>query len=404
MHKRYSRSHGAFTIVELLIVIVIIAILAAIMVAVYNGVQARAVKTALQSDLRNAATKVALSKAEKGNYPTDEEQALALFTSAPGTHYEYSTPDGGVTYLMTITSDKEGIPAYCQKSDGSLTEGACPGHSGPSGGGGGGVPIADGASMQSITSSSCAALPVYDGTNSTAIRTLTDSRGGTVRNYRIAKLADNKCWMLDNLKLGFTATTIALTPADTDISNNFTLPVLFGSGGSTTAYFARAYGPVPGDTGSGATNYGYLYNWMTATAGESLSSKPAGSGNAPNSICPKGWGLPTGGVGVGDFADLDRALGGSGTTTENGTSLPKWRSSGVFKATPTGYFSGSFTYVGRVSQIWSGTAHTSSGSAAFALIVGFLSDPPYWTEGDYVFPGGAGLNRDWGRAIRCIAD
>ena len=123
------KQQRGFTIVELLIVIVIIAILAAITVVVYNGVQARAVKTALQSDLRNAATKIDLAKAESGSYPTDSGQALALFTPSAGTDYQY-TSDGS-TYYLTIRSNKAGIPAYCKSSTNSIVEGPCPGHSGP---------------------------------------------------------------------------------------------------------------------------------------------------------------------------------------------------------------------------------------------------------------------------------
>lgn len=50
--KQIKRQHQAFTIVELLIVIVVIAILAAISVVAYNGVQQRAKASAIASDLR----------------------------------------------------------------------------------------------------------------------------------------------------------------------------------------------------------------------------------------------------------------------------------------------------------------------------------------------------------------
>lgn len=49
--KRKIHSSNAFTIVELLIVIVVIAILAAISVVAYNGVQARAQQSKINSDL-----------------------------------------------------------------------------------------------------------------------------------------------------------------------------------------------------------------------------------------------------------------------------------------------------------------------------------------------------------------
>ena len=64
------KSRG-FTIVELLIVIVVIAILAAITVVAYNGINERAQKASLQSDLVNAAKQVELAAVVAGSYPTD---------------------------------------------------------------------------------------------------------------------------------------------------------------------------------------------------------------------------------------------------------------------------------------------------------------------------------------------
>ena len=95
---------------------------------------------------------------------------------------------------------------------------------------------------------------------------------------------------------GFTAEAYADTDLDTKTS--FLLPELYD--GQSWDYYshdaAHAYGPVPGDAGSGATNYGYLYNWPAVTAGETQATMPAGSGNAPNSICPANWRLPRAGV------------------------------------------------------------------------------------------------------------
>ncbi len=242
--------------------------------------------------------------------------------------------------------------------------------------------------MQDVTPSQCAALPVYTGSNDDAIRTVTDNRGGTTRTYRIAKLADNKCWMLDNLKLGSTTGTTTLTPADSNVSSNFTLPQL-QTGGSLSYDTPTVHGPVPGDTGSGATNYGYLYNFPAATAGESRTSIT--TGNAPNSICARGWRLPTGGTG-GDFAQLDQAFGGPGTGWQNNqTNIAQWQHNGPFKGVFAGEWSLSFFSQGLNGYWWSRSANPpSANNASSVLLVSSYVNPVH------------GYGRYTGLGVRCL--
>lgn len=63
------KRQDAFTIVELLIVVVVIAILAAITVVSYNGIANRAHDTAVKTDLRNMANKLEIYKVGFGGYP-----------------------------------------------------------------------------------------------------------------------------------------------------------------------------------------------------------------------------------------------------------------------------------------------------------------------------------------------
>lgn len=67
----------AFTIVELLIVIVVIAILAAITVVAYTGIQARASDASIQTALRNAVSKIEAYKAVNGQYPATQSVQIA---------------------------------------------------------------------------------------------------------------------------------------------------------------------------------------------------------------------------------------------------------------------------------------------------------------------------------------
>lgn len=68
--KAWARKQIGFTIVELLIVIVVIAILAAITIVAFNGIQARAANSRVQSDIKNVQKLVEAYNAMNGSYPS----------------------------------------------------------------------------------------------------------------------------------------------------------------------------------------------------------------------------------------------------------------------------------------------------------------------------------------------
>jgi hypothetical protein len=166
--------------------------------------------------------------------------------------------------------------------------------------------------MQAMTADYCENyMAVYTNNNDDdKLLTLTDTRDG--QQYLVGKLADTNCWMLNNLKLG-SDHPITLTPDDTDIDANWTLPQVdnstngedqinphvFAFTSDQTYYDADK--PNADETDIASPNFaGYAYNWPAATAGASQLTVPTWD-IAPHSICPKNWRLPTGGW----YADED---------------------------------------------------------------------------------------------------
>lgn len=368
-HRARLRIGAGFTIVELLIVVVVIAILAAICLVSYNWITGRATEASLKSELKSGATQLEVAKDADGSYPPDasglkHSDGTSLSYAASADSFCRTASASGRTFHIT--------------SGGTITEGACP------------LPVAT--TMQTFTAAHCAALPVFTGANTSAIRSLTDDRGGTTRAYDIAKLADGKCWMLTNLKLGSTTGSITLTPSDSDTATNFTLPQV-RTGGSTSYDTPTVSGPVPGETGSGTTNYGYLYNWPAATAGESRTTMPVGSGKAAHSICPAGWRLPTGGTTTSDFRSLDISFGGTGNGGWSGqANIAQWQPSGPLRTAFAGYWLGSFYDQGSWGCLWSASAHPSSASGAFSA----------YFDSSGVGPGNGYFGRNGGLGVRCL--
>lgn len=138
--------------------------------------------------------------------------------------------------------------------------------------------------MQEMTARVCAATATPAASDTTVPEnTLTDTRDG--KSYKVRKLADGKCWMSQDLN--YTLRTDApLTPEKSDVQSPWTpenntqteTGVVWDS---PSADVARSYT-------DGARTY---YNWRAATGGSTDASFT--TGDAPGSVCPKGWGLPS---------------------------------------------------------------------------------------------------------------
>lgn len=369
--KSNSLFKSGFTIVEILVVVVVVGILATISIVTYSGIQSSAAEVVLKSDLKQASTQLALLQLEDGEYPRGDTG----LPKSEDTNYTYISD--GSTYCLAASSEKATASFYVDSENGTIQEGTC-------------TPSV--ATIQSFTSQDCNNLTTYTGNNEAAVITLHDPRGEG-QDYQVAKLADNNCWMLNNLKLGSIESSITLTPGDSNVATNFTLPQLTTTGAGDHDN-PRAYGPVPGDTSEGATNYGYLYNWSAATAGESRASHPQNAGNAPYSICPAGWRLPSGSATLAssDFAQLDIAFGGTGSYASGGPSLPSWQPTGPFKGSFSGLWGSSFLNQGSDGVLWSSSARPGYSDDAF----GAYFNP------SLVISSTSNVPRNFGSGIRCL--
>ena len=214
---------------------------------------------------------------------------------------------------------------------------------------------------------------------------LCDMRDGQI--YTVAKLKDGKVWMTKNLNL--TGGTV-LSSEDTDFESSYALPTTYGWSVSGDKLI------LPTSAQSFYyNNYAYVYNSDNITTSQSdcTSSQPCnsyyswdaatlGSGrdistdntNAPYSICPKGWRLPTSGgtsvanwQAVSDFYMLAHQYGLDSTTTtyENDDGFYNQAGPGT---TPnfllTGlYNNGTYYNIGPRGYYWSATVLSHDASA-----------------------------------------
>lgn len=230
------------------------------------------------------------------------------------------------------------------------------------------VPAPEATTMQEWTG--CDNLTVSTASDVHSV-TLTDTRDNNT--YTVSKLADQKCWMTKNLNLPGGTT---VTPADSNVTTNYTIPVSSTSGFSdnNTAY---VYNGDAADTNY-RPEYGGYYSWRAATADTGTTSISTDGENAPSSICPKGWRLPT-------KDEFDTMISHYSTNTALTSAPVNMKYSGV-------YYSNGFGHVGTDGYYWSSISYDST--RAYNLGFG--------TSG-YV-GSSYGSNRCEGISVRCVYD
>ncbi len=221
--------------------------------------------------------------------------------------------------------------------------------------------------------------------------TLVDARDNI--EYNVAKLADGKCWMLDNLAFNGkdnqgSGSYVTMNDSNTNISGsatwNDTIRTGWTSGTQnsyTASYINDASKSVVSSNAkdqAGQWKVGVYYNYCAATVGTICTDGT--TTEATQDVCPKGWRLPTGG-GSGEFQTLYN--NGSYNTYDKYRDALHLPLSGWF-------YDGQPDSQASSGRWWSSTAY--HGTARYNLYVATSGINP-----------ANGLNRRYGLSIRCVA-
>ena len=278
-----------------------------------------------------------------------------------------------------------------------------------------------------------------------AVTALTDRRDNQV--YAVAKLADGKCWMIENLRLdntganntdgslaqGYASGFIGLADPEavTNFSENTTANSLYSTSnitGDNQAFrFPRYNNSNTADTITTMTDpdqnvysYGNYYNWAAATA-DIRDNTNMDDNNVENSICPAGWHLPMGGSKANEANNefwglIVEGINGNTLPGAYATSLfPQYTSmaevdplSKALRAFPNNFVasgsiasSGAFSARGSDGRYQSSTT-TIGGNQEFGTTSNRFSFTTNNTESPRVNPGTNASYRYAGLAIRCV--
>ena len=302
------------------------------------------------------------------------------------------------------------------------------------------------------TGGSLIAAPTDGTANLTSVSALTDQRDNNT--YAIAKLADGKCWMIENLRLESTADhnsdgTLAqgygtsatygnfgglATAESTNFSNITTANSLYYSGTQsgdatidigTTNYpgyrmprynnlntSTRASNPTSNtfpndDTTGGMYSYGNYYTWHAAIADLAYNGTNNQS-TTGTSLCPAGWHLPKGGDKSNEVNNelwslvVDGINGGTKPANYDSSTYPYYNdtpegsdASNKLRAYPnnflySGYFSTSSAY-NRGSSGYYWSSTARYRSSSYRL----------YLYSSLVSPGTDSISMNYGLSIRC---
>ncbi len=271
-----------------------------------------------------------------------------------------------------------------------------------------------GGNMQDATKALCTS------TATGTMVSLKDTRNNVY--YRVKKMADGNCWMVDNLALDLTSTY-------TGKPSWGTAPVtVSGSTGSVNNVPQQAVNNNTANQGqipnNGSAKASYLYNWCAALADTSSAcaasvaavqyntvingvrdtSGTATTQPAVTGICPAPFRLPKGGpeatsgskdTTANEFGKLDIAMGGTGANRASANTYTIWTGTAAtntnWLGVLSGYYLNGLGLQGIQGRWWSSTAFDATD--AYYLLLS--------SSNTYVTPA-YNNSKIFGYAVRCV--
>ena len=307
----------------------------------------------------------------------------------------------------------------------------------------------EGLSLYAVWIKSAGTIQNWDGCSSLAqgaTTALTDERDGNT--YAVAKLADGKCWTIENLRLDDSVELSSTNTHNPSLPLNNTWYYLNQQGTLTTSnHLSATSDPTSTDpdtawcktnssdcddqsmlatnntilftnntassysTSGNVYSYGNYYNWYSATAGNGKYSDSYRQGyESPGDICPAGWHLPKGGDKSQESANEFWQLivtglnGGTNPANYDSSSRPPYTET---EATPISNalrsYPNNFVYSG---YVYGSSVYDRSSSGSYWSAEEDYPDSAYGStlQSDYVYPGTNSGYKYIGRTVRCVAE
>ncbi len=243
--------------------------------------------------------------------------------------------------------------------------------------------------------------------------TLLDDRDadgtGTKESYKVRKLADGNCWMVDALEYDLLALYNNGKRGIGSKNDGSTFEMTDSNLASGVGYYtttANAYDYVINSNTKPLTNITrqsylgdvtgqteYYYNWTAATAGQGSQSDATDGVSVDGSICPAGWRLPTNyndatnqNISWSALTNAYLGITGNASTTTGYQTLDQY---------PINLYRAGYVYSGNQDHAaygiyWSSTANSASNGYRLSYYTSYVG-PQYNANKNYGFP------------LRCVA-